>query len=444
MDVAFVGADRSIKGYPVKSFIDGGAVVTFSGDHPVTNWNYPLVAIESAVTRNQPSLYLGEPVGYPRQVNDWNDPTYLRNSDERISVKQAVEAYTINGAYQLFLEDEIGSLKVGKYADMVVLDTNIMELSGNGFLDISLTNVLKTIIAGEIVYDENTQAPTAPQPPDTTAPALTTGSVNRSSHTAAIINFTSDEAGTAYYLVLSTGTDAPTKDQVKSGTPLGAVTVGSNPGLAISLTRGASDIYVVVQDAAGNISDPLKIQAPAYRSGGSSSSLSSDKTGVTSDESKQFKYQLLQQSGTPGEQVDAMSTNNTLMLNGEKKDFPAFKILDYNWLKLRDFAAFLNGSSKQFGIFYNGVTKTVEITTGSAYMPVGDELIDMIEDDKVSSVVSTQKILLNGKEVNVAAFNIKGYNYYRLRDLAIMLDLAVDFEQETGLISLNLSLPYTE
>ena len=449
MDVAFVGADRSFKGYPVKSIISSGAIVAFSGDHPVTNWNYPLVAIECAVTRNQPSLYLGEPVGYPRQVGDWNDPTYLRNADERISVKEAVEAYTINGAYQLHMEDEIGSLEVGKNADMVVLDTDIMKLSGNGFLDISLTNVLKTIIAGEIVYDENTQAPEPPSVNDITAPILTVGSVNRNSHTAATISFTTDEAGTAYYLVLSAGAAVPTKDQVKAGVTLGAVSVGTNSNLAVSLTSGTCDIYVVLQDAAGNISDPLKITAMAYSSGGGSGGGSHHSlppavnTDGTNDNIAQFNYPLLKPQGAPGERADVMKTNNTLILNGKKIDFPAVKVLNYNWLKLRDFAVLLNGTSKQFGIYYNQATKEIEITTGAAYIPIGDEMIDTLDGD-FTAVVSPQKILLNGKQVNVAAYNTKGYNYFRLRDLAIILDFAVDFDDKTDIVSLDMAVPYTE
>ena len=150
MDVAFVGEHRSSVGYPVKSFIDTGAVVAFSSDHPVTADPNPFVAIEIGVTRNKPSIYLSEPSG----MTDWNDPEFLRNPAERISLKQSVEAYTINGAYQLFREDEIGSLIVGKYADMIVIDQDIMKLSGNGFLEISKTKVLATIIAGKTVYGD--------------------------------------------------------------------------------------------------------------------------------------------------------------------------------------------------------------------------------------------------------------------------------------------------
>ena len=98
---------------------------------------------------------------------------------------------------------------------------------------------------------------------DTTVPVLSAGSVNRTSDTAATIGFTTDKAGTAYYLVVEKDAPAPANTAVKAGTSLGAVTVGANSGKAVTLTAGAKDIYVVVEDAAGNISVPLKIAAAA-------------------------------------------------------------------------------------------------------------------------------------------------------------------------------------
>jgi hypothetical protein len=106
------------------------------------------------------------------------------------------------------------------------------------------------------------------QPPsgsitDTTAPVLSAGIVNRSSDTAAAIGFTTNEAGTAYYLVRNSGAAVPEKTAVKAGTSLGTVS-GAVSGKAVTLTAGAKNIYVVVTDAAGNISFPLKIEAAAF------------------------------------------------------------------------------------------------------------------------------------------------------------------------------------
>ncbi|GHV35450.1 hypothetical protein FACS1894187_08190 [Synergistales bacterium] len=99
---------------------------------------------------------------------------------------------------------------------------------------------------------------------DNTAPTLSGGGVTRTSDTEATIGFTTDEAGTAYYLVAASGATAPTNTAVKAETSLGAVSMGAVSGKDVALTAGAKDIYVVVQDLAGNISQPLKIEAAAY------------------------------------------------------------------------------------------------------------------------------------------------------------------------------------
>jgi len=100
-----------------------------------------------------------------------------------------------------------------------------------------------------------------------TVPVLTSGSVNRTSDTAATIGFTAYFEGTAYYAVVDSGATAPSKELVKSGgTSLGIVTAGAVSGKAVTLTAGAKDIYVVLD--AGILSEPLKIAAAAFTGGG--------------------------------------------------------------------------------------------------------------------------------------------------------------------------------
>jgi hypothetical protein len=154
-------------------------------------------------------------------------------------------------------------------------------------------------------------------------------------------------------------------------------------------------------------------------------------------------YSLLTHTAAPGTIEIAQKSNNTLIFNGKAIVFPAVKLQAYNWLKLRDLASILNGASKQFSLDYDDSTKTISITTGKVYSPIGDELSDNLNDN-INAVVSQQHILLNGKAVEVAAYNIDGYNYLRLRDMAIMLDFGVDYDETTGNITLNLDEPYVE
>lgn len=97
---------------------------------------------------------------------------------------------------------------------------------------------------------------------DTIAPTLSNGSATRDSETAATVRFTSDEAGEYYYAVVESDDTAPTIDTTEAGTSC------DTTEQAISLTSlsdaGAKDIYIVVKDAAGNVSQQLKITIPAY------------------------------------------------------------------------------------------------------------------------------------------------------------------------------------
>ena len=144
-----------------------------------------------------------------------------------------------------------------------------------------------------------------------------------------------------------------------------------------------------------------------------------------------------------GTEVDAVKTNNPLIIDGEQTDFPAVKIDGWNWLKLRDLALLLNGTSKQFSISYDKATNTIIITTGGKYEPIGDELLDMLTED-FTALASGQKIMFNRQLIEVAAYNIDGYNYFRLRDLMILLDVLVIYDEATGEITLDLSKPYSE
>ncbi|GLI93838.1 hypothetical protein LMG27198_28300 [Methylocystis echinoides] len=70
---------------------------------------------------------------------------------QRMSVEEAIKAYTINGAYQLRMEDEIGSIEVGKKADLIVLGANLFEIDPH---DIHRTPVLLTLMDGKARHNK--------------------------------------------------------------------------------------------------------------------------------------------------------------------------------------------------------------------------------------------------------------------------------------------------
>ncbi len=135
LEVAFVGEERAMKFYPVKTMIEKGCFVSGASDGPVTGYA-PLEEIEVAVTRNSP-------------YKDEEDTDMYRWPEQGITAYQALEAYTKNVAYENYMEDKIGTLEVGKLADITVLDTNILKCDPKKISD---AKVRYTISDGRIVY----------------------------------------------------------------------------------------------------------------------------------------------------------------------------------------------------------------------------------------------------------------------------------------------------
>lgn len=144
-NILAIGEERIHRQYPLKSLINEGIVTAGSSDHDTSETPNPLNAIECAVIRN---LYDFTPLGYPNKV-EMNDVRYRLNPSERVSVTEAVRIFTINAAYVLGKEKEIGSLEVGKKADFIILNKNIFTVEP---LDIHNINVVQTYFNGDLVF----------------------------------------------------------------------------------------------------------------------------------------------------------------------------------------------------------------------------------------------------------------------------------------------------
>ncbi|MCP4299667.1 MAG: amidohydrolase, partial [Gammaproteobacteria bacterium] len=133
LDVPMLGEERTWQMYPIASVQKAGGRIVGGSDYFVTDLN-PLHAIEVAITRQDPYS---------------NDGPIL-NEGERVDLKTMIDAYTINGAYQMGLDQEQGSIEVGKRADLVILDRNLFELPAS---EINEAKVTMTIFDGRTVYE---------------------------------------------------------------------------------------------------------------------------------------------------------------------------------------------------------------------------------------------------------------------------------------------------
>jgi predicted amidohydrolase YtcJ len=131
-----IGEDRSMRMYPIDRVAAAGGRIVGGSDYFVTSID-PLLAIEVGITRMDPRANSGPAL----------------NEEEGVDLATMIDAYTINGAYQMGLDDVQGSIEVGKRADLVILDRNLFEIQAS---EISETVVVETIFDGRSVYKRTT------------------------------------------------------------------------------------------------------------------------------------------------------------------------------------------------------------------------------------------------------------------------------------------------
>ena len=132
LNLPVIGQERVDHMYPIKSIVETGGMVVGGSD-----WIYgpvdPLESMEVMITRQDP--------------NDAQAP--VGNIRDAIDLATAIDVFTINPAWLMHHEDQVGSIEVGKRADIVVLDKNLFEIPATS---INETSVLVTIFDGRVVY----------------------------------------------------------------------------------------------------------------------------------------------------------------------------------------------------------------------------------------------------------------------------------------------------
>jgi len=126
-----IGPERAKTSYPWKQFLDNGVPLAFGTDYPVEPIN-PFRGIYAAVTRK----------------NEAGTREYF--PEQRLTIQQALAAYTAGSAYAQFAETEKGTLAPGMLADFVVLDRDLTKVPPPEILK---TKVLRTVVGGKTVYE---------------------------------------------------------------------------------------------------------------------------------------------------------------------------------------------------------------------------------------------------------------------------------------------------
>jgi len=127
-----IGRKRLRGTYAFRSLLDAGVMLAFGSDWTVAPLN-PMQGIAAAVTR--------------QTLDGKNRDGWI--PEQKISVEEAVRAYTVGSAYAEFTENGKGTVSPGKLADLVILSENIFEIAPD---QIAAVKVLTTIMDGQVVF----------------------------------------------------------------------------------------------------------------------------------------------------------------------------------------------------------------------------------------------------------------------------------------------------
>ena len=128
-----VGPEREKRAWAWKSVLDGGGRLAFGSDWPVVTIN-PWIGLQVAVTRQDLE---GKPEG------GWLP-------EQKLSIADAVYAYTMGGAFAMRREKDEGSIETGKLADVILLSQNIFEIDPH---KIAETKPVLTMVGGRVVFE---------------------------------------------------------------------------------------------------------------------------------------------------------------------------------------------------------------------------------------------------------------------------------------------------
>jgi predicted amidohydrolase YtcJ len=127
------GEKRSRQLFPYRSFINYGIIASANSDYGGGPWHgNPIAGIYSMVTRKTEG---GDTVG----------------PDQAVSIMDAIRAYTYNGAYAAFDENKLGSIEMGKLADLIILNDDILSVPVENIVGLE---VVRTIMDGKTVYEK--------------------------------------------------------------------------------------------------------------------------------------------------------------------------------------------------------------------------------------------------------------------------------------------------
>ena len=132
-------------------------------------------------------------------------------------------------------------------------------------------------------------------------------------------------------------------------------------------------------------------------------------------------------SAASGNTQTAEPSSHAIYVDGTKANVAAYEINDNNYFKLRDIAAIVNGSEKQFEVSWNNDAQRIDLTSGKPYTTVGGEL-GTIGSASKKAESSTAVVYKDNTKMDYTGYNIDDNNYHKLRDVCESFNIGIKWD----------------
>ncbi|MCC8123758.1 MAG: right-handed parallel beta-helix repeat-containing protein [Oscillospiraceae bacterium] len=133
--------------------------------------------------------------------------------------------------------------------------------------------------------------------------------------------------------------------------------------------------------------------------------------------------------------IPAVPSTAAVLVDGEQIAFEAYTIGGNNFFKLRDIAYVLRDTPSAFEVQWDQANNSIDLRSNTAYTPVGGEL-STGSQGAITPTVTTSPIYLDGKKIDLTGYQIRGNNYFKLRDLGTLLDFTVAWDEAATTIQI--------
>ena len=157
-----------------------------------------------------------------------------------------------------------------------------------------------------------------------------------------------------------------------------------------------------------------------------------------------YGFAVMGEHRSAGSEADKVPpSSSTVFVDGMETEFESYLIGGNNYFKIRDIAYALSGTPAQFNVEWDGPNNSILLASETPYTVIGGEMSGRSGERKLP-VQSSAKLVLDGAEATLAAYNIEGSNYFRLRDVLQLFDVGVSYDPVTRNIRIDTAMPYSD